>query len=208
LILIKNLECENGKMLLYLHSRIYGFFMLYNKIHFTAILFLFFALFSLANAGTNERDPYKFFFNETWGDLPEELKKAKSEGKKAILIFFEMDECPFCHYMKKNVLNQPKVQDFYRKHFLNFSIDIEGDVEMVNLNGKTTKLKDFAFREHRVRATPVIAFFDLQGERIVRYTGATSTVEEFMWLGEFVVKEKYKEMSFTKYKKIKRKTAG
>ena len=28
-------------------------------------------------------DPYKHFFNETWGDLPEELNKAKQEGKAA-----------------------------------------------------------------------------------------------------------------------------
>ena len=29
------------------------------------------------------RDPYKFFFNETWGDFKEELAKAKAQGKEA-----------------------------------------------------------------------------------------------------------------------------
>ena len=152
----------------------------------------------------NVRDPYKYFFNETWGDLPEELNNAKQNGKKAILIFFEMDECPFCHYMKKNVLNQPKVQDYFRKHFLSFPVDIEGDVEMVNLKGKTTKQKDFAFKEHRVRATPVIAFFDMNGKRIHRHTGKTSGVDEFMWMGEYIVSDTYKKMSFSRYKRQKR----
>ena len=32
------------------------------------------------------RDPYKFFFNESWGDFKEELANAKQQGKKAILI--------------------------------------------------------------------------------------------------------------------------
>ena len=136
--------------------------------------------------------------------MTEELANAKDSNKKAILIFFEMDECPFCHYMKMNVLNQPEVQDFYRKNFLNITIDIEGDVEMVNFEGKTLKLKDFAFKENRVRATPVIAFFDLNGKRIYRHTGKTSGVEEFMWLGEFIAKGLYKEMRFSKYKKNKR----
>ncbi len=151
------------------------------------------------------RDPYKFFFNETWGDFQEELKNAAAEGKKGVLIFFEMDECPFCHYMKMNILNQPSVQEYYRKNFLLFPVDIEGDIEIKNFNGKSVKQKDFAFKEHRVRATPVIAFFDLKGNRIFRHTGKTSGVEEFMWMADYVVNEKYKTMPFTTYKRQRRK---
>ncbi len=151
------------------------------------------------------RDPYKFFFNETWGDFREELANAKEQGKKGILIFFEMDECPFCHYMKNNVLNQPEVQEYYRKHFLNFTVDIEGDVEMVNLKGKTTKQKDFAFKEFRVRATPVIMIFDLDGKPMHRHTGKTSGVNEFMLMGEYVVDGHYKNTSFTRYKRKHKK---
>jgi thioredoxin-related protein len=149
-------------------------------------------------------DPYKYFFNETWGDFREELANAKQQNKKGILIFFEMDECPFCHYMKNNVLNQPEVQAFYRENFLNFTVDIEGDVEITNMEGKVTKQKDFAFLENRVRATPVIAFFDLDGNRIFRHTGKTSGVEEFIWMGQYVAGGSYKETSFTRYKRNKR----
>ena len=151
------------------------------------------------------RDPYKYFFNETWGDFKEELENAKHQGKKGILFFFEMDECPFCHYMKTNVLNQPEVQAYYRKHFLLFPVDIEGDVEITNLKGKTMKQKDFAFKENRVRATPVFAFFDLNANRIHRHIGKTNGVEEFMWMGEYVAEGAYKEMPFIKYKRQKRK---
>ncbi len=150
------------------------------------------------------KDPYKYFFQETWGDFIEEASRAKSEGKKAIMIFFEMDECPFCHYMKTNVLNQPSVQKYYRENFLVFSIDIEGDVEMVNFKGKTVKQKDFAFKENRVRATPVIAFFDFDGKRIHRHTGKTSGVKEFMMMGKFVASGSYKSMRFSKYKRMQR----
>jgi thioredoxin-related protein len=151
------------------------------------------------------KDPYKYFFNETWGDFKEELVTAREQGKKGILIFFEMDECPFCHYMKMNVLNQPEVQAFYRKNFLIFTVDIEGDIEITNMQGKTMKQKDFAFRENRVRATPVFAFFDLEGKRIFRHTGKTSGVEEFIWMGEYVADGIYKETSFTRYKRNKKK---
>jgi len=156
---------------------------------------------ALASGG---RDPYKYFFNETWGDFPEEIAKARAEGKTGVLIFFEMDECPFCHRMKETVLNQPEVQDYFRKHFLNISVDIEGDLEVTDFQGRKMTQKDFAFKENRVRATPVFAFFDLTGKRIVRYTGATSGIEEFMWLGQYVVDGVYKNMPFTKFKREKK----
>ena len=175
------------------------------KIQILTIFFLFSAFISISWASNaNVKDPYKYFFNETWGDLPEELAKAKQQGKKGILIFFEMDECPFCHYMKQNVLNQPKVQEYYRKYFLNFVIDIEGDIEMVNLKGETVKQKDFA-KKNRVRATPVIAYYNLDGKMIYRHTGKTSGVEEFMWLGEYIANEVYKKkIRFSRYKRQKR----
>jgi thioredoxin-related protein len=166
--------------------------------------FIFSVVVSSSAYAETPRDPYKFFFQETWGDFPEETTRAKSEGKKAIMIFFEMDECPFCHYMKTNVLNQPSVQKFYRENFLVFSVDIEGDVEMVNFKGQTVKQKDFAFKENRVRATPVIAFFDFDGKRIHRHTGKTSGTKEFMMMGEFIASGSYKTMRFTKYKKNQR----
>ena len=154
------------------------------------------------------RDPYVYFFDETWGNFQEEIDKARENGKKGVLIFFEMDECPFCHRMKETVLNQPEVQAYFKKHFLNISVDIEGDVEITNFEGVTMSQKDFAFKINRVRATPVFAFYDLQGKQIVRYTGATNGIEEFLWLGEFVVHGEYEKMRFAKYKRERKKQSN
>ena len=168
----------------------------------------FFMLFSISVSTSfaldDPHDPYKHFFNETWGDMPEELAKAKQAGKSGVLVFFEMDECPFCHYMKTNVLNKPQVQEYYRQHFINITLDIEGDVEMVNFKGQHTKQKDFAFKEYRVRATPVIAFFDLNGKLVHKHIGKTNGVEEFMLMGEYVVDGAYKDMPFIRYKRSKK----
>ena len=148
------------------------------------------------------------FFDQSLGDFSEELAVARDEGKTGVLIFFEMDECPFCHRMKTTILNRPEVVDYFKKHFLIYQVDIEGDVEITDFDGNVTTMKDFAFKQHRVRATPVIAFFDLDGKRVVRYTGATSDADEFMLLGEFVVSGEYKNTSFTRFKRAKRKAAG
>ncbi len=151
------------------------------------------------------RDPTEYFFDQSLGDFREELETARDEGKKAILIMFEMDECPFCHRMKKTVLNQSEVQEYYKEHFLIFSVDIEGDVEITDFAGQSVTQKDFAFKQHRVRATPVFGFFDLQGKLIARYTGATSDLREFLWLGEFVADGHYLKTNFSRYKRQKKK---
>ncbi|PVV10610.1 MAG: thioredoxin [gamma proteobacterium symbiont of Ctena orbiculata] len=151
------------------------------------------------------RDPGEYFFDQSLGNFNDELEVAKEEGKKGVLIMFEMDECPFCHRMKTRVLNQVEVQDYFRQHFLIYTVDIEGDVEIADFKGNTMKEKDFAFRQYRVRATPVFGFFDLDGNMITRFTGATNDPQEFLWLGEFVVDDHYKTTNFSRYKREKRR---
>ena len=161
--------------------------------------------FSSAMAAETSRDPDQHFFQESFWDFSEELEMAREEGKKGVIIFFELTECPFCHWMKQNVLNQIPVQEYYRKNFRVFRLDIEGDIEMVDFQGNTTTMKEFASKKNRVRATPVVGFFDLDGNLVQRYTGKTSDSREFLWLAEFVVAEKYKETKFTRYKRERRK---
>lgn len=148
------------------------------------------------------------FFQSSMGDYQEELEIAVEEDKKAVMVFFEMDECPFCHWMKTNVLNKPEVQAYFKKHFILLAHDIEGDVEITDFSGDSITQKDFASKKHRVRATPVIAFFGLKGKkkgkRIARFTGRTSSVEEFMLLGKYVETGAYQKMKFSKYKRLKR----
>ena len=157
------------------------------------------------NAQGATRDPGTHFFDQSLGNFSEELQVARDEGKAGILIMFEMDECPFCHRMKTRVLNQIEVQEYFKAHFLIYTVDIEGDVEITDFKGQPMKEKDFAFKQHKVRATPVFGFFDLDGNMVTRFTGATNSVEEFLWLGEFVVDEHYKETNFSRYKRQKKK---
>jgi len=154
-------------------------------------------------ASTQAREPAEYFFYPMLDDLTEELGIARNEGKKAFLIMFEADDCPFCARMKKTILNQVEVQDYYRQNFHIINIDIEGDVEITDFDGNTVSMKDFSFKQNRVRATPVFAFFDLQGKAIKRgrYTGAMTSVKEFMTFGHFIADGIYKEMSFTPYKR-------
>jgi thioredoxin-related protein len=162
-------------------------------------------------SASTPRDPYQYFFEQSLGDLTEELEIARDDGKQGVFVFFEMDECPFCHRMKQTVLNQPEVQDYFKQYFHSLAIDIEGDIEVVDFDGNFTTQKEFA-RANRVRATPLLAFFDLDGQLVFKYVGAPSGVEEFMWMGEYVADRVYlekddrgMEIRFTRFKRMKKK---
>jgi len=160
-----------------------------------AVLLLLFSMASQAEV----RDPQQYFFDQSLGDFKSDLATARQEGKTAILIMFELDDCPFCHRMKETILNQSEVQDYYRKHFQILSVDANGDNPMTDFVGHDTTGKKFA-AENRVRATPVFVFYDLAGKPITRYTGAAKDVNEFLVLGRYVVDGTYKAMPFAKYK--------
>ena len=181
-----------------------------NLIFRAVVIFSLVLLFNAQVFASTARDPYQYFFEQTLGDLSEELQIAKDEGKKGVFLFFEMDECPFCHRMKTTILSQSDIQDFFRQNFRSISIDIEGDLELVDFAGNTTTQKAFSSM-NRVRATPVMAFYDLEGNQVVRFTGAASGTEEFLWLTEYYLQGVYnlkdesgREISFGKYKRLKK----
>ena len=176
----------------------------------TAVVALWSWLFAASLASGANRVPASEFFDQSFGDFSEELASARDQGKQGILVMFEMEECPFCHRMKTAVLNRSDVQQYFREHFLIFPVDIEGDVEMTDFQGARTTMKDFAFKQYRVRATPVFQFFDLDGKPIKRgrFTGATRDAEEFLLLGKFIVEGHYRSSSFTKYKRTQRSAAA
>ena len=141
------------------------------------------------------RDPREFFFEQTFGDLPEEMQTAREQGKLGMLLFFEADSCPYCQYMLRKVLNQKHVQDWYRERFVNIAVDIHGDVELTDFDGITLPSKIFA-DHRRIFMTPVVSFLDLNGVEIYRHLGMTKTAEDFLLLGEYIEGKHYYDTEF------------
>lgn len=141
------------------------------------------------------RDPRAHFFTQTFGDLPEEMETAKSEGKLGMLLFFEAEACSYCQAMLSNVLSDRRVQEWYRERFVNIAIDIHGDVEITDFDGITLPSK--VFSDHRqVYLTPVVSFLDLSGAEIYRHLGMVKTPEEFLLMGEYIEGKHYLDTEY------------
>mgnify|MGYP001813548929 FL=1 len=162
------------------------------------------ALQPAGSAYSATRDAGEHFFQQSFGDFSEELEMSREEGKTGVFVMFEEDDCPWCARMKARVLNQTDVQDYYRNHFRLLTVDVNGDELMTDFKGNELAQKTYA-EKNRVRATPVMIFFDLNGDVAARYTGAVRSPQEFLWLGEFVVDGHYKTGKFTVYKREKKK---
>ncbi|MCG6871255.1 MAG: thioredoxin family protein [Gammaproteobacteria bacterium] len=174
----------------------------------SALAGLILLLFTVAGPAVAEtRDALTHFFYQSFGDLPDELATARSDGLKGLFVMFDDPDCPWCQKMKATVLNQSEVQDYYRARFRPITVDTRGDDLIVGLKGEEMSSKDYAAKVHRVRATPVILFVDLDGNVMHRFTGATKDVQEFLWLGEFVADGHYRNERFQAFKKQKRLAA-
>lgn len=161
-----------------------------------------------ADSAPAPRDAMTHFFDQSFNNLKEEAEIAKTEGKRGLFIMFSDEDCPWCAKMKATVMNQVAVQDYYHKHFRLLHLDIRGDAPVTDFAGQELMQKDYAFKVHRVRATPVFLFVDTAGKVLHRHTGVTASPEEFLWLGEFIVNGEYKTKNFTVYKRERRATAG
>lgn len=154
--------------------------------------------FGVRAAENDFRDPRQFFFQPSFGDLPEELKTARELHKQGILLFFEADGCRYCAAMLKGVLGQKNVQDWYRERFVSIAIDIRGDVEIKDFDGITLPEKVFA--EHRrVFLTPTLSFIDLDGVEVYRHMGMVKTPEALLVMGEYIAGKHYFDTEYEVY---------
>jgi thioredoxin-related protein len=153
------------------------------------------------------RDPEDHFFNLNTGDLKAESADAKNAGKRAIFVMFEQDGCPGCLYMKNNVLNRSDVQKFYREHFVNFTVNINGAVPLTDFAGRDFTEKSYA-QALGIEGTPTLVFYDLGGKEVVRMLGPIKDATEFLLLGQFVASGAYKTRQFAEYRLSQRRKNG
>ncbi len=153
-------------------------------------------------------DAMTHFFEQSFGNLREELEGALAEGKVGLFIMFDDEDCPWCAKMKATIMNQVRVQEYYRKHFRPLHLDKNGSTPITDFAGREMPVKDFAFKAYNVRATPVFVFVGANGATLHRTVGANMTLEEFLWLGEFVASGAYQGKNFTVYKRERRQAGG
>ena len=141
----------------------------------------------------------EFLIESLDNDFPAEIAAAKDEGKK-LVIFFHQLGCPYCDKMRKRVLPDPKVVEYYGQHYVMVESNIKGNLDVVSPDGEPMKETELG-RKYRVRATPVYVFFDDAGKKALQLTGFLDA-DLFVRAGQYVVEGMHqKNVSFYRYLK-------
>ncbi len=133
-------------------------------------------------------------------DIPGEVAAAAEDGKR-LVIMFQQTGCPYCAKMRARVFPDPKVVEFYSKNFVLIYSNIRGDLPVVAPGGKEMTEKELA-RKLRVRATPVLMYFNKDGSEALKVT-VFLDAERFNKAGQFVLDGTDKaKMTFYRYLQI------
>lgn len=153
---------------------------------------------AMGSASASQAPPGSIF-EPSFGDYADEIKQLPVRKKKALLVFFEMQACPFCHRLHRSILSQTAVRDALRRDFHAVRVDIQGTSPVTAFDGKQLSESAFA-KSLKVQGTPTIAAFDANGKELTRLVGAPSTPEEFLLFTRYALSGDTQKLSFAQYK--------
>tara|TARA_B100000315_G_scaffold260564_2_gene322986 strand:+ start:14175 stop:14795 length:621 start_codon:yes stop_codon:yes gene_type:complete len=138
------------------------------------------------------------WFLETFLDLTEDLGTAIENGKR-LVIFIEQRGCIYCTKVQTQLLVDPKINAYIRKHFEIVQIDMWGSKEVTDFDGEVTTEKKIA-RKWGSLFTPTIVFLPDSLEKVKGKSGAQAAVAvmpgafgkgTFLAMFEWIQKKRY-----------------
>lgn len=139
---------------------------------------------------------YPAWFKESFLHLKDDIADATAANKRLIVIFHQ-DNCPYCNALVERNLAQKDIEDLMRSRFEVVAINMWGDRELTNLDGRHMTEKDFA-ASLKVQFTPTILFFDEAGKTILRLNGYIPP-QRFKLTLDWVAQHKEKDIPYRDY---------
>ncbi|MCB1639519.1 MAG: thioredoxin fold domain-containing protein, partial [Thiothrix sp.] len=96
------------------------------------------------------------WFKQSFLDIAEDAEEAGAEGRH-VMLFFHLDECPYCSRMLRESFEAEAMQALVRKSFDVIDINIKGDRQVAFDTETSLSEKELSDRL-RVRSTPAILF--------------------------------------------------
>jgi thioredoxin-related protein len=138
------------------------------------------------------------WFMETFLDLKEDLATAIKNNKR-LVIFIEQRGCIYCTKVQTELLVDPEINAFIRKHFEIVQIDMWGSKEVTDFDDEVTTEKKIA-RKWGSLFTPTIVFLPDSLEKVKDKSGAQAAVAvmpgafgkgTFLAMFEWIQKKRY-----------------
>ncbi len=139
---------------------------------------------------------YPDWFKESFLDIAADVDEAAESGKHLVL-FLEMDGCPYCYKMIEENFKHAPYTDFIKEHFDVIALNIRGDREVALDQDTTATEKEIAERL-KVRYTPTIIFLDSGNQPVARVNGYRNAAD-FKLVLDYVQQKAYAKETLAQY---------
>lgn len=110
------------------------------------------------------------WFKQSFWDLNDDIADAVASGKIGIMINMSEENCTYCIAFIERSLNNPQIQQRLRKNFDSLGLEVVGNTEITDVDGKVYVLKDF-LKKYKAYVTPTLLFFGKDGKLLLKITG-------------------------------------
>ncbi len=128
------------------------------------------------------------WFKESFLDIAEDVDEA-SEADKHVLLFFQLNACPYCDRMLRESFESEPLQSLIQTHFDAIAINVKGDRDIA-FNDEIEVTEKELSEILNVRATPAILFMDADNRTVARVNGYRAP-ERFRQVLEYVSTKAY-----------------
>ena len=149
----------------------------------------------MVNPGFEEKPDW---FKLSFLDIREDIEEASANGKRVILYFYQ-DGCPYCAKLLQDNFSQRNIVEKTQHHFDVIAINLWGDREVIDRQGRPVVEKVFA-ENLKVMFTPTLLFLDEQGRVALRINGYYFPTKFDMAL-DYVSQGLERKVRFTDYVK-------
>lgn len=109
------------------------------------------------------------WFKPSFLDFRQDVAEARKQGRQ-VMVFFHLDNCPYCARMLKDSFTSGANHDFIRKHFDVVAVNVRGSLETKWVNGETYTERGLTVHLG-VRGTPTLVFLDQDGKNVLQLAG-------------------------------------
>lgn len=143
------------------------------------------------------------WFKQSFLEITDDAAEA-GENEKHLLLFFHLDNCPYCARMLKDNFNAEPNSAFIQKNFDSIEINIKGDREVAF--NENIQLTEKSLAQHlKVLHTPTILFADKNNRAVLRIDGYRNPTR-FRAALEYVTEKVYLKSSFSEFSETRLKS--
>ena len=136
------------------------------------------------------------WFKESFLEIADDVEEA-AEADKHVLLFFQLNGCPYCDRMLEESFEAQPMADYIRAHFDTIAINVRGDRDIA-FDEETSVSEKQLSEILKVRATPAILFLNENNKPVARVDGYRAP-ERFKQVLKFVTSKSYQTSSLADY---------